>query len=70
MVPGMVETVEIELLPTAARIPAGYRLRLAIAGHDAATFTRIPATGEPAWTIHRSAARPSLVTLPVRTMPE
>ncbi|PZF82359.1 CocE/NonD family hydrolase [Jiangella anatolica] len=62
---GEVAEIALALLPLAARIDAGWRLRIAIAGADAGTFVRIPATGTPTFTVHRSASRPSSVQIPV-----
>jgi putative CocE/NonD family hydrolase len=50
--PGVVEQVELSLLPLAVEVPAGHRLRLALAGADAGTFVRIPARGPVTWTVH------------------
>lgn len=65
MVPGRVETVVLDLLPTAARIRPGHRLRLAIAGADAAHFAPLPASGETTWTVRREAAAPSFLDVPI-----
>jgi putative CocE/NonD family hydrolase len=63
--PGELMEVKLTLLPTAALIKAGHRLRLAIAGHDADTFERLPAEGNPVFTLRRSVKSASHVTLPV-----
>jgi len=57
--------LEIGLLPIAARLPAGYRLRIAIAGADAGSFERIPARGSATFTIGRGGSRGSFLSLPV-----
>lgn len=57
--------VKLTLWPTATLIKAGHRIRLAIAGHDADTFARLPAAGNLAFTIGRSVKSASRVTLPV-----
>jgi putative CocE/NonD family hydrolase len=57
--------LEIGLLPIAARVPAGYRLRIAIAGADAGSFERIPARGPATFTIGRGGNRGSFLSLPV-----
>src|SRR5262249_22340283 len=59
MVPGETAKIEFALLPTSVRIPRGYSLRLAIAGHDKDSFFRYPAEGTPVLDVHRSAAHPS-----------
>lgn len=48
---GQAESVRVSLRTTAVRIPRGERLRLAIAGHDADTFRRLPTTGTPTLTV-------------------
>jgi uncharacterized protein len=40
VMPGDVMDLTVQLLPVAAVVPAGRRIRVAIAGHDAACFTR------------------------------
>jgi len=59
------ERVSFALLPTSIRVPAGYSIRLALAGHDKDTFLRVPAEGEPVWAVQRSKAYPSSLYLPV-----
>jgi hypothetical protein len=53
------------LEPTSVLFRAGHRIRIAIAGHDAAAFRRIPATGSPELRIQRNSAYPSFIELPV-----
>ncbi len=65
LVPGEVAELTFGLLPVSALVRKGHRLRVAIAGHDRDTFARIPAEGEPVITVHRSAAYPSHIDLPV-----
>jgi putative CocE/NonD family hydrolase len=55
--------LEIGLLPIAARVPAGYRLRIAIAGADAGSFERIPARGPATFTIGRGGSGGSFLSL-------
>lgn len=62
---GEVNTLEIGLITTSVMIKAGHRLRIAIAGHDASVFERIPSTGISVVNIHRSANFPSFVEFPV-----
>ncbi|NWF67492.1 MAG: CocE/NonD family hydrolase [Chloroflexi bacterium] len=54
-------TLAITLQPTSVLIRSGHRIRIAIAGADAETFTRIPAQGQPIIQV----AHTSKVLLPV-----
>jgi putative CocE/NonD family hydrolase len=65
LVPGRVTTLRVALLPVSVLVRAGHRVRIAVAGADADTFRRIPSTGTPVVTLHRSAAYPSHVVLPI-----
>jgi putative CocE/NonD family hydrolase len=65
MVPGQIAEISFALLPTSIRLPRGYSLRLAIAGHDKDSFFRYPAKGNPTLRIFRNRAHPSSLTLPV-----
>lgn len=65
MAPGVVETVRFDLLPTSVLLRAGHRLRIALGGTDASHFELLPADGDVEYAIHREAARPSYVELPV-----
>lgn len=65
MVPGEVTTLTFPLLPTAVRLPAGWRLRIALTGADKHTFAAIPEGEAPTWRLHRGGARLSGVTLPL-----
>ena len=51
MVPGRPEDVDLALLPLSAHVPAGWRLRLALAGADAGTFRPIGLDEQVAWTV-------------------
>lgn len=63
VVPGEVMEVVLRLLPLSIRIPAGFRLRLALAGADADTFAPL---GEGAvFTFHRGPVHASALDLPV-----
>ena len=64
LVPDEVAEVQIELMPTSVRFDADHRIRIALAGHDADTFERLPATGNSVWTVQRNSANPSYVVLP------
>jgi putative CocE/NonD family hydrolase len=65
MVPGEITEVTFGILPTSVLFRKGHRIRIAIAGADADTFARIPAEGQPVWTVQRSPDRASHVLLPV-----
>jgi len=65
LVPGEVAELAFGLEPTSVLFRAGHRIRIAIAGHDAAAFRRIPATGSPELRIQRNSAYPSFIELPV-----
>jgi predicted acyl esterase len=65
MVPGEMAEVTFSLLPTSVLFRRGHRIRIALGGADADTFARIPAEGEPVWTVERSPARASRIVLPV-----
>ncbi len=67
MVVGEVNHVRFELQPTAVRIHSGQRVRIALAGHDAGNFERVPDAGPVDWQLHRAAAWPSRITLPIVT---
>ena len=69
MIPGEFAEIAIGLHPTSVLLRKGHRIRIAIAGADKDTFTRIPESGTPRWTIERSEARPSHVELPMRERP-
>lgn len=66
MTPGEVTSVVVPLYNISALVPAGYRLRVAIAGADKSAFVRIPATGDPVLSVHRSRASASFIELPRR----
>ncbi len=65
LVPGRVALLAFALMPVSVRLAAGHRLRLAIAGADADTFARIPASGDLEITLHRHREAASRVLLPV-----
>jgi hypothetical protein len=66
MVPGEPARIRFGLFNTSVLVPAGYRIRIALAGHDASVFDRYPAEGDPVWSVYRSTARPSGVVIPMR----
>ncbi len=64
---GEATVIALGLYATSARIPAGYRLRLSLAGADSTSFARIPATGPaPVWQVHHGGVNPSRITVPMR----
>jgi putative CocE/NonD family hydrolase len=65
LVPGQPALLAFALMPISVRLAAGHRLRIAIAGADADTFTRIPAAGELELSLHRRPGAASRVLLPV-----
>lgn len=65
LVPGEAAELSFGLLPTSYRFRQGHRIRVAVAGADKDHFALIPADGPPRIRVHRDAARPSRVVLPV-----
>lgn len=69
LVPGEIARIEIGLSATSVRVEAGHRIRVAIAGHDASTFVRLPENGTPEITVYRNGKRASFIELPVKEIP-
>jgi putative CocE/NonD family hydrolase len=65
MVPGEPAEIAIMLQPLAALIEAGHSIRVALAGHDASNFVRLPESGDPTLTVYHDADHPSRIILPV-----
>ena len=65
MVPGEPAEIAIMLQPLAALIEAGHSLRVALAGHDASNFVRLPESGDPTLTVYHDTDHPSRIVLPV-----
>lgn len=65
MAPGEVVELAISLQPTSFLFRKDHRVRIAIAGHDASSFRRIPATGTPLLKVQRNLTHPSRIELPV-----
>ncbi|MDP6403369.1 MAG: CocE/NonD family hydrolase, partial [SAR202 cluster bacterium] len=66
LVPGEVADLIIGLRPTSALFRRGHRVRIAIAGHDESTFSRIPESGDGvSIEVQRNAVHASFVELPV-----
>lgn len=53
------------LSPISALLPQGYRLRVAIAGHDASVFERVPAEGATTFRIGHGIGQDSAIELPI-----
>jgi hypothetical protein len=51
MTPAKVDEVDVALSPVAARLGAGHRLRLSVAGADAGNLERLPSSGPEVFTI-------------------
>ncbi|PCI31593.1 MAG: hydrolase [Alphaproteobacteria bacterium] len=62
---GEITELQIGLITTSVLVKAGHRIRIAIAGHDASVFERIPDSGTPVIQIHRNRSHLSYVDLPV-----
>ena len=63
---GEIAEVKIGLISTSVQIAAGHRLRIAIGGHDASVFERIPAVGDPVLDVFRGGTTLSHVDFPVK----
>lgn len=62
---GVMQEVKIGLHPVSALLRAGHSIRVAIAGHDASSFARIPAQGEPVLSVSHDPEYPSRIDLPI-----
>jgi hypothetical protein len=65
LVPGEVAELNFSLFPISALIRKGHRIRVAIGGADASTFSRIPAIGETEICLMRNRIHFSWIELPV-----
>ena len=66
LAPGEVVEVSFGLLPVAALVRKGHRLRLGLAGHDAGAFAPIPDTRrEVLLSLFRDGSHPSCIEIPV-----
>lgn len=65
LMPGEITTIEFEMIPVSVRIAKGHRVRIAIAGADKDNFIRIPESGDPTITVHRSQVDSSYIDLPI-----
>lgn len=66
LTPGRRAEVEIGLYASSALIQKGHRIRIAIAGHDAENFSRIPLDVTPMIKIERNGSLASWVELPMQ----
>jgi uncharacterized protein len=64
VIPGTPMDLAVQLLPISAVVPAGHRIRVALAGHDASCFTRYGPAQE---TFTLELGRASHLDLPVRS---
>ena len=65
LTPGEVAEIPITLQPISVVIHKGHRIRVAIAGHDAALKDRFPSAGTPQLSFQRNAVYPAGIKLPV-----
>lgn len=65
LIPGETAELAFALQPISAVVRKGHRLRVAVAGHDASVFARVPEEGAPTVTVARNAAHASRIELPV-----
>ncbi len=66
MVPGEMARIVFDAFPVAARIAAGDRLVLLLAGADRDTFARYPTAGDPIWSLDVGGADASFIDIPLR----
>jgi len=67
--PGRPMAVRVEFQPTAAIVPAGHRIRLAVGGADSGMFTRYPESGELNWRVEVGGPEGLRLDLPVGHRP-
>ena len=67
LTPGEQTELTFGLLPISVLVKKGRRLRIAIAGADSETFSRLPAEGNPVITVARNSLRASFIDLPIIT---
>lgn len=60
-----VQEISLKLWPTSILIKKGHSIRVAIAGADKDTFDRVPAEGNPIFSIYRNKVNDSFIDLPV-----
>ena len=70
LTPGKPAKIRFSLLPTSILLRKGHRIRVALAGADAAVFQRYPPEGIPTWTVRRERLMPSFIELPIKRSEE
>jgi predicted acyl esterase len=65
MPPGEIVEVSFQLWPISVLIQEGHRVRLAVAGADAATFDQLPKEGDVNLTVQSGGDAGSQLILPV-----
>ncbi len=65
LIPDEIYEIRFSLLPTSVLIKKGHRIRIAIAGHDRDTFSRVPESGEPIISVFRNKTHFSYIDLPI-----
>lgn len=65
MVANVIESIKITLLPMSVTLPAGYSIRVAIAGHDQDSFNRVPENGRPVYNIYHQENYLSHIDIPI-----
>ena len=60
-----IQNISFKLWPTSVLIQKGHSIRIAIAGADKDTFDRVPAQGNPTYTVYRDKTNMSFVELPL-----
>ena len=66
LTPGEAARIRFALHPTSVLLRKGHRIRVALAGADAAVFQRYPADKTPIWRVYREPQRASFIELPAR----
>jgi len=62
---GVSQEVTLGLHPISVQVQAGHSLRVALAGHDASSFARIPSVATPIWSVAHDPQHPSRIDLPI-----
>jgi uncharacterized protein len=65
LTPGKRTVLEFTLHPISARLPAGHRLRVSLAGSDKATFANVPAEGTPPYLKFHRGPGGCFIDLPI-----
>jgi len=64
--PGENTEMKIGMFATSVLIKRGHQIRIAVAGHDAASFAKIPSNGDPTISVQRNSILSSYVELPMQ----